>query len=145
MSAKTNGTIQVRSSWQLTGGLTYQSQPTTFTVAQLLAIGPTPGALLASIHGTQVSLAQLTTPGLCLFANVDQSNYYQYGPYDPVADKFYTFGVVYPGQVWGMYLDPYFGRAEGTSPGTSPSESGIQLWLKAIGGPCQAIVSCFNA
>jgi hypothetical protein len=143
MSAS-NGTLQVRSSWQFTGGIIYQSQPTTFTVAQLLAIGPTPGALLASIHGTQVSLAQLTTPGLCLFANVDQTNYYQWGVYLPLYAIFVPIGAVYPGQIWGFYLDQYFGRGEGSDTGTTPEESGIQLWIKGIGGPTQAVVSAFN-
>jgi hypothetical protein len=140
-----SGQIQVRSSWQVSNGnLIYQSQPTTFTITQLLALGPTPGVLAATQAGVQVPLTPIVTPGLCLLANIGTTYYFQWGPYLPVQKYFVPVGVVYPGQIWGICLDPYFGQAEGTDPGTDPHETGIQLWIKGVGGTAQAVVSCFS-
>ena len=140
------GTIQVRTSIQISNGtLYYQSNPTTFTAVQNLAIGPTPGAIIATQAGTNVNLSQLQTPGVCTIQNLDLNNYIEYGIWDPNTQEFYPLGEVLAGEIWAFRLSRYLGIDIGTGPGTTPSGTGKQLRLKGIGGPCQSIVSAFNA
>lgn len=76
--------LQIRKTSGQTTLLEYASQPSGFLATVTGTKGPTPGAMLASTTGTDVSLTQLTTPGLCRIMNQDVTNFVEVGIFDGV-------------------------------------------------------------
>lgn len=135
----------VTSSLQITkGNLKYASTPKDFRATVTGSKGPTPGAITVALAGTKVSLAQLTTPGLCRIANIDSTNYLIYGIFDGV--EFYPLGEVLPGEFYVIRLSRYLGRSIGTGvPGTGTYDVGTySLMLKATVAPLVAVVEAFE-
>jgi hypothetical protein len=147
-----SGEAQLNISFTITkndaaGILNYRSYPTAFIADVALAIGPTPGALLVSTVGTDVSFAQLTTPGLCKLTNQDATNFVEYGIHDPVTNKFYFLGELLPGEFYILRLSRWLGREE-TEPGVGTGTSlgsANKLCMRSNHAPCVVLVEAFNA
>lgn len=129
-----------------TGNLSYQSSPTAFLGDVIGSKGPTPGAISVSTAGTQVDLSQLTTPGYYRFANLDETNYVEYGIYDPQTHVFYPFGEILPGESYvGRFSrnvqEEYLGPGTGTHAGTESN----RLMFLAHGASVNVLVEAFEA
>jgi hypothetical protein len=137
---------QVRSSLQIINSpLHYQSQPTAFTADVTGIKGPCPGAFAASILGTDVDLSELTTPGLCRIMNLDDTNFIEFGIWDPEALKFYPLGEVLPGETYVLRLSRNLAQEyAGTGTGTTGPETNT-LRIRADTAPCNALVEAFEA
>jgi len=89
--------IQMTAGLSVTNGtLQFNSLPKTVAITQTTKNGPSPGAVTVSTSGTTVSLASLTTPGVCWLFNNDATNYVRYGLY--ISSTFYPFGKLKPGE-----------------------------------------------
>lgn len=98
--------------------LRYISQPNSFQADMTGCKGPTPGAVTVAVLGTTISLAQLTTPGICVFKNLDDTNYVTYGIWDPETETFYPLGEILPGEVYVLRLSRSISAEYGTGTGT---------------------------
>jgi len=130
-----------------TGNLSYRSYPLTFNADVDGALGPTPGAFIASIYGTDVDLSQLTVPGLCRLSNQDPTNYISYGICDPETDKFYPLGELLPGEFFLLRLSRELGQeyaGSGTGTGTSGANTN-KLRFVSHTAPCAVLVEAFEA
>jgi hypothetical protein len=129
------------------GVVQYRSYPTQFTADVDGAMGPTPGAFLASIYGTDVDLSELTTPGLCRISNQDPANYVTFGTCDPETDKFYPLGEILPGEFYLLRLSRWLGQeyaGSGTGTGTSGAKTNT-LRFVAHTAACVVLVEAFEA
>jgi hypothetical protein len=130
-----------------TGNVAFRSYPTQFTADVTGAKGPTPGAFTVSVHGTDVDLSELITPGLARFYNQDPTNYVSYGIADPETDKFYPLGEILPGEFWPIRLSRLLGQEyaqAGTGTGTAGAETNT-LRFMANAAPCNVVVEAFEA
>lgn len=147
-----SGEAQIQVSLQINksdtaGIVNYRSYPTQFTADVDGALGPTPGAFVASIYGTDVDLSELTQPGLCRLSNQDPTNYVSYGIVDPETDKFYPIGEILPGEFFVLRLSrnlglEYYGSGTGT--GTSGANTN-KLRIVADTADCVVLVEVFEA
>lgn len=80
------------------GNLQYQSNPGQFKANLSVANGPSPGAVTATTGGVNVSLAQLTLPGMLRITNTDSTNYVTFGLYEISGTIFRPFGELLPGE-----------------------------------------------
>lgn len=115
--ASLNCSLQVRKS---VGGVTvldYSSRPTAFRVDVSGTKGPTPGAMAASVAGTDVDFSELTVPGLCRISNLstEPTNYIEYGIFDPEAARYYPLGECDPGESYVIKLSRNFNEEYGTA------------------------------
>jgi hypothetical protein len=132
--------LQVRRS-----NLTYLSQPTAFTADVAGPGGPSPGAILVGVGRTDVSLAQITNPGLCRLQNLDATNLVEWGVYDVALNKFIAVGELLPGESYVVRLSRFLGQE--LVPGTGTSGGGsaaTRLSLKASVAPCMVLVEAFD-
>jgi hypothetical protein len=141
--------ITVQSSLRINKGkLSYQSLPQSFQadMAATTPNGPSPSAISASLIGTDVSFAQLTTPGMCRIMNLDSTNYVEVGAYDAGAGEFYPLFEILPGQSYVFRLSRWLGKEmSGTLPGTGTVGGGVSLRIKATVAPCKVLVEAFEA
>lgn len=134
--ATVQSTLAIRS-----GNLNYQSQPTSFRADVAGAKGPTPGAIAVTVLGTSVSLAELTTPGLCRIMNLDATNYVEWGPYDPTSNTFFPVGELLPGESYIFRLYRLIGEE---AVGTGTAFGNTILRLRAVGATCNVLVEAFE-
>ena len=147
-----SGEAQLQASLQITkddanGIVNYRSYPTGFTADVGGALGPTPGAFVASIYGTDVDLGQLTTPGLCRVSNQDSTNYVTYGICDPETEVFYPLGEILPGEFFIFRLSRNLGEeypGTGTGTGTAGPKTNT-LRFVADTDECVVLVEAFEA
>ena len=123
------------------GNLDYRSYPTSFTADVTGKKGPVPGAITAPTSGVSVSLAELTTPGLCRIANLDETNYVTVGILDPDGD-FYPLMEVLPGEFYTLRLSRALGQSWGV--GTATTDSGCTLHIQADTASCNVLVEAFE-
>lgn len=124
-----------------TGNINYQSQPTAFNADVSTALGPTPGAIVATVAGVDVSLAVLTVPGFCRIRNLDETNFVEVGIWDGVS--FYPFMDILAGESYIVRLSASLGDEFGT--GTGTSGPGINtLRVKADTASCNVVVEAFE-
>jgi hypothetical protein len=131
---KSSGTIQQ---------LDYRSSPNSYQVDVTGAKGPTPGAMSASVAGTDVDFSQLTQPTLCLLHNQDGTNFVEYGVWDPEGSKFYPLGELGPGEVHVLKLSRNLQEEYGTGTGTTGANTN-RLRLKADTAACNVFVGAFE-
>lgn len=112
-----------------------------FSADVSLANGPTPGVLLVSTTGTDVSLVQLTTPGLCYIKNLDTVNFVHYGIRDVETSRYYPLGELLPGEEYVLRLARYLGQ-EYTDTGTSPATN--KLHFRSDTAACRVRVEAFE-
>lgn len=123
--------------------LSYQSQPQGFTVDVDGVNGPTPGAVTVSATGTDISLSQLTVPGMCHLRNIDDSNYVEYGIKEPSTGFFYPLGEIGPGESYVLKLSRNI-RQEYTNTGTGTSAGTNTFHMKANGGSAVVVIEAFE-
>lgn len=130
------------------GAIEYQSRPTSFQTDVDATFGPTPGAMAVATTGTDVDLSRLTVPGLCKIANLDTTNFIEYGIWDPEAAKFYPLGEIRPGEFYVLRLSrnlfDEFAGGPGTGTGTTGPATNT-LRLRADNADCNAVVEAFEA
>ena len=134
---------QVRSSLQIVEGkVDYRSQPTVF-LANVAAgtKGPTPGALTATVAGIDVSLTELTTPGLCRIMNLDGTNFVEVGIWD--GSTFYPLMDLLAGETFVIRLSAALGQEFGTGTGTTGGPVNT-LRIKADTASCDVLVEAFE-
>jgi len=121
------------------GNRQYRSVPTQFQADLEDLRGPTPGHLLVATTGTDVSLAQLATPGFCRVQNLDTANYVTLGIYDGAS--YFPLMEIGPEEFYVFKLYRFFG-SEFVGTGT-PSDVNT-LRLKADTAACKVLVEAFN-
>ena len=137
--ARINGSLQID-----TGNLHYRSPITAFVASVTGAIGPTPGAVLATVAGAIVDLSKLTQPGLCQITNQDSSVWVEYGIWDSNTSKFYPLGELGPGESYPIRLSRYLGNEYG-SPGTGSVATGIDLMVRSFTSSAWCSIDAFQA
>jgi len=129
------------------GNVNYRSYPTQFNADVDGALGPTPGAFVVSIYGTDVDLSELSQPGLCRISNQDSTNYVTYGISDPETDKFYPLGEILPGEFFILRLSRMLGW-EFAEAGIGTGTTGVKtntLCFIANTTDCVVLVEAFEA
>ncbi len=106
--------------------------------------GPTPGAIAVSTLGTDVDLSQLTVAGLTELTNLDDSNFFEWGIYDPDTLAFYPLGEVGPGETYIIRLSRNI-QEQYAGTGTGAGGETARLRLKANGANLAAFVGAFEA
>lgn len=126
--------------------LQYTSLPAAFLADMTGAKGPVPGAFTAATTGTDVDLSELTTPGVCIIKNFDDTNYVTYGMWDPESNLFYPLGEVQPGEAWPLRLSRFISQEYGTGTGTGTAgPSTNKLRIIANAAACNVSVEAFEA
>lgn len=123
--------------------LDYSSRPAAFNVDVTGTKGPTPGAFSVDTLGVDCDLSELTTPGLCRIMNQDETNYVEFGIFDPQTNVFYPLGEVGPGESYVLklsrnILEEYSGTGTGT---TGPTNT---LRFKANTAEVNVLVEAFE-
>lgn len=119
----------------------FRSYPTSFNVDVTGdAKGPTPGAVTATVAGVDVSLSELTTPGVCRIRNLG-SNTVHYGIHD--GTNFFPFGEVRPGCHADFVFSSMFGDALADT-GTA-DEGDVTLRVLAENSDTDVTVEAFEA
>lgn len=135
--------IQVRISLSLTkGNLSYRPAASYYTADVANLGGPTPGTISVAIHGTEVDLSALTTPGLCFIQNLDDTNYVTVGVYDGA--RFYPVIELLPGEFTVFRLSRNLNE-EYVGTGTGTNSDINQLRLVANTAACKVLVQAFEA
>lgn len=135
-------TIQKRDSTTGLLQIDYRHGGGSFTADVDGLLGPTPGAFLVSVSGTDVDLSRLTTPGLARIQNMDVTNYVEWGPYDPDTDVFYPIGELLPGESYVLRLNRFLNR-ESTGTGTLPGYNSV-LRFRANTASVRVSVEAFD-
>ncbi len=135
---------QIRLSLQIRQGQgVYQSQPSSFTADVLAFKGPTPGVVLIDTGGVDIDLSQLTQPGFCWMQNLDDTNYVEYGIYDPETVVFTPLGELRPGEINLIRLSRNFGE-EYAGVGTGTTAPTNRLRFKANSASVLVRVEAFE-
>jgi hypothetical protein len=127
------------------GNKVWVPQPTSFRADVAGVSGPTPGSLIVSPSGVDVSLAQLQNlGGLCRIMNVDTdlTNYLEAGIWDPVTKKFYPMLEFLAGESYIVRLSRWLGYeyGSGTGTGTHTATAGDRLRLRANARTIEGLV-----
>lgn len=69
--------------------------------------GPVPGALAISTSGVTIDFSELSTPGLVVFKNLDDTNFVEVGAY--VSTTFYPLFELLPGESYLLRLSRNLG------------------------------------
>ena len=125
-------------------GLKYRTYPTQYKTDVSGAKGPTPGAITATVDGVNVSLSELTTPGLCEIRNLDQTNYVEVGLWDASISYFSPLMEIGPEEHQIIKLSRNFGKSYGET-GTGTTDNDIQLRVRANTASCEVFVGAFEA
>jgi len=132
---------QIRSSLQITTtNIEHRSYPTAFNADVTGELGPTPGAFLATVAGTDVDMSEITTPGFCEVKNYDATNFVEVGVYDD--GGFHPLLEVGPGEFYTIKLSRNLGSQFGT--GTGTTDTGVTLRVKADTAACKVYVGAFE-
>ena len=127
----------------LKDNLDYRMRPNSFSGDMNgAANGPSPGAVLATVTGTNVDFSQLTTPAYCRIQNLDTVNYVEVGIWDGL--KFYPLLEILPGETYPMRLSRNLTQEFGTGTGTTGSAIN-QLQIRAYNQSCNVLVEAFPA
>ncbi len=111
------------------GNLDYASRPVTFSddIDAAAPTGPSPGSMAIATAGTDVAFGQLTTPGLAVLSNLDDTNFVEYGV--KTGGTFYELGEIKP----GTHVVLRFSR------------NLSDFHMKANTGACECVISAFEA
>lgn len=136
---------QIRVSLQIDkDNVSYRSSPTGFTADVSIGKGPTPGAITAAVTGTDIDFSQLTSLGWCHLRNLDDTNYVQFGVWNPDQSEFYPILRLLPGESVIVRLDPHLNQ-EYASTGTGTTGQLNTFRVKAANAPCYVLVEAFDA
>ena len=135
---------QIRSSLSIVSdNLTYRSQPTAYNADVAGSKGPVPGAIAVSTVGTDVDFSELTTPALCKIQNLDDTNFVEYGIWDPEGSTFYPLGELLPGEFSVLRLSRNLQQEFGTGTGTTGADTN-RLRFRADTATLQVSVEAFE-
>lgn len=124
------------------GNLDFVGRPGSFRDTMDDVGGPTPGTLVVTTTGTDISLAQLTNPGWILLQNLDDTNYVEFGLHD--GSLFHPIAELPPGLSCGPFkISRNFGE-EHTLPGTGTTGVVNTLYLRANTATCMVKVEAFE-
>lgn len=124
--------------------LEYQCRPTSYKADVSGQKGPVPGAFTVTTYGTDLDLAELTTPGLCRIQNLDETNYVEWGIYDPVTDAFYPLGEILATESYVIRFSRNVQEQyEGTGTGTTTPTKRVRF--KANTANVNVLVEAFEA
>lgn len=127
------------------GNQQYRSNPTGFQATQTGIVGPTPGAINVSIHGTDVDLSQIVyAGGMCWIYNMDAVNFLTFGMYSHELSKFLPLAEVLPGEFCRIRLSRILGD-DYSGPGTGTTRPPNTLRLYADTADLVARVDAFDA
>jgi hypothetical protein len=139
------GTAQIQISLNLrSGNLQYQNVPNAFNAVVAGANGPTPGSLLiATTPGTDVNLSELSAVGgFCVLANLDSTNWVEYGIYDAGSSLFFPLGEILAGEQYILRLSRNLGK---DYPGSGTGVPiGATLRIVANTASCRVFVGAFD-
>lgn len=136
---------QVRSSLQIKkGAIDYSSKPTVFNADVTGTDGPTPGAITATVEGTDVDLSQLTTPALCRIQNLDATNFVTVGVWDPENNTFFPVDEILAGETYVRRLSRDLQEEFQTGTGTIGADTN-RLRIKADTASVNVLVEAFEA
>lgn len=96
------GSLDVRK-----GNLRYKHPKSSFQADMDGSLGPTPGALLISVAGTDINLDEIIVPGFVVVDNYDDTNFFTLGLWDPTTSYFYPILEVGPGEFYPFKLSRY--------------------------------------
>lgn len=96
------------------GNLRYRHPKSSFQADMDGSLGPTPGALIISVDGTDIDLGELAVPGFVVFDNFDDDNFYTVGLWDPDTSLFYPMIEVGPGEFYPFKLSRFLFDQYGT-------------------------------
>ena len=136
--------IQVSLQIQGSGNLQYRSYPNQFNADVSGNKGPSPGAFQASVDGTDVDLSELNQPALCRITNLDATNFVTVGIWDSSTSTFYPLMELLPGEFYVVRLSRILG-GEIAGTGTSTTQTGNTLRIKANTAACNVVVEAFEA
>ena len=131
---KTSGTITT---------LQYSASPSSFVGDVSGTKGPVPGAILATLAGVNVDFGELTTPSYCRIMNLDDTNFVEYGIWDPEGSTFYPLGEILPGESYVLRLSRNLSEEFGTGTGTTGADTN-RLRIKADTAACNVLVEAFE-
>lgn len=135
----------IQSSLQIqSGGLNYRSYPTSYQSGVSGAKGPSPGAITATVDGTNVDLSELTTPGWCEIRNQDETNFVEVGLWDASIGEFHPLIEVGPEEHQIIKLSRNFGESFAET-GTATTDTDIRLRVRADTADCAVFVGAFEA
>lgn len=107
------------------------------------AKGPVPGAITATLVGTDVDFSELDTPGLCRISNQDATNFVTVGIWDPESAKFYPYKDIKPGESWVERLSARLQGEYGTGVGSIGPNTNT-LRIQADTAPCSVLVEAYE-
>lgn len=123
--------------------LQYRSLPAAFQATVTGTNGPVPGAMEATVAGVNVDFSELTTPGLCRIMNLDGTNYYEVGIWDPDNSKFFPMLELLPGETYVVRLARSLQKEFQTGTGTTGAADN-RLRVKANGAAVKAVIEAFE-
>lgn len=126
--------IQVRTFFSLNNGnLKHNPGQYQFKDDATGALGPSPGAFVATYDGTDVDLSQFTDPGWVELWNQEPEGGAEvsWGVYDVENDKYIPVGKLKPGWRYPICLDELFGGEFQPSTGTGTDLINNRLRIKA--------------
>lgn len=106
--------------------------------------GPSPGEITVTIAGVDVDLSALTTPGVCVFKNLDPTNFVEVGIREPGTSTFYPLLILRPGRGWIVELSPNIQEEYFPSTGTGTTGPANFLHLKANTASCRVQVKAYE-
>ncbi len=140
--AEIRGSLQIRTG---DGEIEYVSRPTTFRGDVTGRKGPSPGAITATIAGTDVDFSELSTPGYARIQNQDLTNTVDVGIWDPETGVFYPMLELLPGESYPLRLSRILAGEYGTDPAvgsTGPNTN--RLRIRANVASCVVLVEAFE-
>ncbi len=121
--AQVRGSLQILKKSGAIILINYGSKPTSFQATVTGSKGPVPGAFTVTVFGTDVDFSELTTPGLCVFKNLDATNFATYGIWDPENLKFFPLGELLPGEAYPIRLSRDLEEEFQTGTGTTGEDT----------------------
>jgi hypothetical protein len=129
------------------GVLTYASiGPNGFTANVTGTKGPVPGAITASIYGTDVDFSQLTVPSWCEVYCMGPRYGFDLGIFDPNPGRFYPMMTLYPGEKTVFRISDLLGEypgGSGSGTGTIDSDA-VRIRARGRGGAALAYIGAFE-
>lgn len=126
-----------------TGELTLNySRQASFARTLTTAKGPCVGTITVPVGGCVVDLSQLTTPTFAWLANLDPTNFVQFGLYD--GSRFRPIGEIGPGEAYPFKFARDL-REDYTNTGTGTTGSTVErLFFKANTAACNVTIEVFE-
>lgn len=124
--------------------LEYTSRPGSFQANVTGTKGPVPGAVTATLAGNNIDFAELATPGLTRVMNLDATNRYEIGIWDPDNSKFFPLLEVLPGESYVIRLSRNLQEEFQTGTGTTGLGAN-RFRIKANGLAVEALIEAFEA